>query len=158
MFKRIALFLSVCLVPLLSFAVDNKPFVGQISAADLLNDHQQFSNEYNNFVPTVADTQAMQTLKGKDILVLFGTWCHDSQREVPRLLKLLDSSKVALASLKLVAVGYDKRDPEGIAARYQLKYSPTIIVLTAGEELGRLVEKPKASIASDLSQFNPVTE
>jgi thioredoxin 1 len=90
--------------------------------------------------------------------VLFGTWCHDSQREVPRLLKLLDSSKVALASLKLVAVGYDKRDPEGIAARYQLKYSPTIIVLTAGEELGRLVEKPKASIASDLSQFNPVTE
>ena len=154
MFKRIALLLSFCVVSFLSVAADNKPFAGQISAADLLSEYPKFASEYENFSPTTADKKAMQALAGKDILVLFGAWCHDSQREVPRLLKLLDSSNVALASLQLVALGYDKQDPEGIAGRYQLKYTPTIIVSTAGVELGRLVEKPNESIASDLSQFN----
>ena len=154
MFKRIALLLSLCVVSFLSVAADNKPFAGKISAADLLSEYPKFASEYNKYTPTPEEQQAMQSLAGKDILVLFGAWCHDSQREVPRLLKLLDSTNVGFASLQLVALGYDKQDPEGIAKRYQLKYTPTIIISKSGIELGRLVEKPNESIASDLSQFN----
>ncbi|TMN71684.1 thioredoxin [Pseudoalteromonas sp. S1727] len=154
MFKQIALLLSLCIVSFLSVAADNRPFTGQISAADLLSKYPKFASEYEIFTPTTADTQAIQSLAGKDILVLFGTWCHDSQREVPRLLKLLDSTNVAFASLQLVAVGYDKQDPGGIAKHYQLKYTPTVVVSNGGIELGRLVEKPNESIARDLSQFD----
>ncbi|MFY8325281.1 TlpA family protein disulfide reductase [Pseudoalteromonas sp. ZZD1] len=153
MFKRITLLLSLCLLSFMALAADNKPFTGHISGVDLLNEYPKFASEYESFSPTTADEKAMQTLAGKDILVLFGTWCHDSQREVPRLLKLLDQSNVKVNSLQLVAVGYDKRDPQGIAEQYNLQYTSTIIVLDKGEEVARMVEKPKQSLVKDL--INP---
>lgn len=156
MFKRITLLLSLCLLSFMALAADNKPFTGHISGVDLLNEYPKFASEYESFSPTTADEKAMQTLAGKDILVLFGTWCHDSQREVPRLLKLLDQSNVKVNSLKLVAVGYDKSDPQGIAEQYNLQYTSTIIVLDKGEEVARMVEKPKQSLVKDLINPNIV--
>lgn len=127
-----------------------------VTAERLLSDHDKFAKQYQAFSPTPQDVALMQKLAGKEVLVLLGTWCHDSAREVPRLLKLLDQSKVNIKSLKLIAVGYDKRDPQGIAAHYNLKYTPTIIVLDEGEELTRVVETPTHSLAHDLSQSSAV--
>ncbi|MGB0924391.1 MAG: thioredoxin, partial [Pseudoalteromonas shioyasakiensis] len=59
---------------------------------------------------------------------------------------------VQLGSLKLVAVGYDKLDPAGLAKQYDLMYTPTIIVLDGEKELTRMIEKPKQSLALDLTQ------
>jgi hypothetical protein len=87
------------------------------------------------------------------LLVLFGTWCHDSEREVPRLLKLLDLSDVELESLSLHGVNYNKQEPNNLHRQYDLKYSPTIILLQGEDELGRIVEKPILSIGEDLASF-----
>ena len=95
----------------------------------------------------------MAKLEGKDLLVLFGTWCHDSQREVPRLLKLLEQSKVELNSLTLVAVDYNKQDPQGLAEQFQLKYTPTFIVIDQSKEQHRVVEKPQGTLAEALVHF-----
>lgn len=84
-------------------------------------------------------------------MVFLGTWCHDSKREVPRFLKLLNAAKVQLDSLRLVAVGYDKLDPNGLAKQYDVRYTPTIIVSDGEKELVRMIEKPKQSIAADLT-------
>lgn len=153
MFKRITLLLSFCLLSFMTLAADNKPFTGHISAADLLNEYPKFASEYESFTVNAADTKAIQKLADKELLVLFGTWCHDSMREVPRLLKLLDTANVKVAQLRLVAVGYNKQDPEGIAQQYDLRYTPTIIVLDNKKELNRMVEKPTQSLAIDLAQF-----
>lgn len=140
---------------LVSFCVvaDQAPYSGELTQTRLLTDHKKFADEYEQFQPNNQDIKNIQKLAGKELIVLFGTWCHDSMREVPRLLKLIEQSNVNIKSLKLVAVGYDKRDPQGIAAQYNLKYTPTIIVLDKGKEIARMVEKPNQSIASDLSQF-----
>jgi thioredoxin 1 len=90
------------------------------------------------------------------LVVLFGTWCHDSVREVPRLLKLLDVSGVKLKSLSLHGVNYNKQEPNNLHRQYDLRYSPTIILLQGDAELGRIVEKPMASLGEDLAEF--VTE
>lgn len=152
MFKQFLLVLALFVAPLAM--ADKGPFVGEISTTRLLADYAKFNKEFTVFTPSNDELAKIQQLDGKDIVVLFGTWCHDSEREVPRLLKLIAQSEVALKSLTLVGVGYDKRDPQGIAQQYNLKYTPTMIVLDDGKEIARMIEKPKVSLASDLSQFN----
>lgn len=93
----------------------------------------------------------MQALQGLSLLVLFGSWCHDSEREVPRLLKLLNQSGVKLQSLQLHAVNQQKQHPAQLHLQYQLQYTPTIVVLQGNTELGRIVERPIVSLAADLA-------
>ncbi|WP_283708898.1 TlpA family protein disulfide reductase [Pseudoalteromonas prydzensis] len=156
MFKKLIFLSALLCISAVSYANTVKPFSGELSTASLIAEHPKFAQQYQAFSPNADELNVMQQLAGKELLVLFGIWCHDSQREVPRLLKLLDQSKVNIKSLKLIAVGYDKRDPQGIAAHYNLKYTPTIIVLDEGEELTRVVETPTHSLAHDLSQSSAV--
>ena len=151
MIKKLILLCALSM-PLAACADDVAPFSGEISAQALLNDYDKFSEYYTTFTPTSQDIALMQKLKGKELVVLFGTWCHDSHREVPKLIKLLEQSKVELASVNYVAVGYNKRDDAGIAQAHDLKYTPTFIVKQNGKELVRVIEKPTGSLAEDLTQ------
>ncbi|MEO2280227.1 TlpA family protein disulfide reductase [Pseudoalteromonas pernae] len=132
----------------------SEPFVGQLDSHTLLEKYDDFSKEYAKFETTDEDLVLMQKLQGKSIVVLFGTWCHDSHREVPRLLKLLAQAHVELAELKLVAVDYAKEDDNGIAKKFGLKYTPTFIVLDGDKEVARVIEKPEGTLASALSRFD----
>ncbi|WP_105199382.1 thioredoxin [Pseudoalteromonas sp. T1lg10] len=133
---------------------DDKPYIGVIDSASLLSEYKTFATAYDDFAPSDDELAQMHKLTGKSLLVLFGTWCHDSEREVPRLLKLLALSKVELAQLELVAVDYSKKDDRGLAEQFALKYTPTFIVLDGDTELVRVVEKPEGSLAEALTDFN----
>ena len=150
MFKQLVLLCALSM-PLVSIAA-TAPFTGDITTDVLLNDYDKFNEQYNAFTPTEQDIALMQKLEGKELIVLFGTWCHDSHREVPKLIKLIDESKVELASIDYVAVGYNKRDDAGIAEAYDLQYTPTFIVKDDGKELVRVIEKPTGTLAEDLTQ------
>jgi thiol-disulfide isomerase/thioredoxin len=131
----------------------SEPFTGVISASQLITEYPQFRSVYEQYQPSLAEIAAVKSLSGKSLLVLFGTWCHDSEREVPRLLKLLDLSGVELKSLSLHGVNYNKQEPTNLHQQYNLRYSPTIILLQDEVELGRIVEKPMASLGEDLAGF-----
>lgn len=146
----------ICIASLLFSALTfagTPPYIGEISTEVLLKDYPAFSEEYDEFSPSEEELRTIKALEGKQVLVFLGTWCHDSKREVPRLLKLLDGSGVKLGSLQLIAVGYDKLDPDGLAKQYDLRYTPTFIVSSNGKELLRMIEKPKHSIAMDLTRL-----
>lgn len=145
------IYIAALLFSALTFA-GTAPYSGEISRDDLLKDYSSFSEEYDEYTPSEEELTTIKALQGKQVLVFLGTWCHDSKREVPRFLKLLDTAKVQLGSLKLVAVGYDKLDPAGLAKQYDLMYTPTIIVSDGEKELSRMIEKPKQSLAVDLTQ------
>ena len=66
---------------------------------------------------------------------------------------MLDLSGVDLKSLSLHGVNYNKQEPTNLHRQYDLRYSPTIILLQGEKELGRIVEKPMASLAEDLAGF-----
>ena len=131
----------------------SEPFTGIISASKLIKEYPQFRSVYEQYQPSSAEITAVKSLSGKSLLVLFGTWCHDSEREVPRLLKLLELSGVELQSLFLHGVNYNKQEPTDLHRQYDLKYSPTIILLQDEIELGRVVEKPMVSLGEDLASF-----
>lgn len=129
------------------------PLTGVISASLLITDYPQFRSVYEDYQPSSAELTAVKSLAGKSLIVLFGTWCHDSEREVPRLLKLLDLSGVVLENLSLYGVNYNKQEPSNLHQLYDLKSSPTFILLQGEQELGRVVEKPKVSLGEDLAGF-----
>lgn len=87
------------------------------------------------------------------VLIVFGLWCHDSQREVPRLLKLLSEANNPNIEVEMISVGYDKKIPES-ANQYgvSIKYTPTVILFDQqGKELKRFVERPNTLWATDLA-------
>ena len=55
-------------------------------------DSQNFQDNYEKYKPgNLLDPTLFRDI---EIYVLFGTWCHDSQREVPRFLQLLNSLNI----------------------------------------------------------------
>lgn len=133
-----------------SSAGQQQDAVGEISQQLLLAQYPVFANNYNAYSPSDEEVTALTSLSGHSLLILFGTWCHDSEREVPRLLKTLDASGLDNIDIQLVAVDRNKRDPNGIALSHELKYTPTFILLKDDKELGRVIERPKRTLAQDL--------
>jgi thiol-disulfide isomerase/thioredoxin len=85
-----------------------------------------------------------------DIVLFLGTWCQDANDEVPKLLKIYAEAGNAGFSLKIYAVDRKKREESGLAEKLRLDRVPTIVLLQEGKELGRIVEKPHASIEENL--------
>lgn len=128
-------------------------FAGPISAQQLLSQYPVFQQAYDDYHPSPQELAAVHRLAGHSLTILFGTWCHDSEREVPRLLKLLEISQVALKDIKLVAVDLHKSDPDGLSRQHNLRYTPTFILSVDEQEIGRVVERPVNSLGEDLAAF-----
>lgn len=126
--------------------------VGDITVEQLFAQYPKFSAGYDAFQVTPEELSALEVLDGKEVIVLFATWCHDSQREVPRLLRLLDESSVDLEKLTLYGLDRRKRDPAGFAKKFALRFTPTIVVLDDGLEVARVIERPRVSLASDIAE------
>jgi thioredoxin 1 len=126
---------------------------GEVSQQQVADQMPHFAEYYQAYRPSQQELEAALQLQGKSLVILFGSWCHDSQREIPRLLKLLDVAQVPLASLQLVAVNQQKQDPDGLSRTYQLRFTPTFILLDGQTELGRIVERPELSLGQDLANL-----
>lgn len=89
-------------------------------------------------------------LKNISIKVFMGTWCEDSQREIPALQKVLEASDYKMDHLEMVAVTHDKDTPNNLEEGYELEYVPTIIFFKDGAEINRIVEYTQESLEKDM--------
>ena len=93
-------------------------------------------------------------LANKSITIFMGTWCGDSRREVPRVLKMLDCCGFPMNDLALVMVGNSdslyKKSPQHEEAVKNIVRVPTIIVEQKNAEIGRIIESPITSLEKDL--------
>lgn len=123
---------------------------GWISADSLFTAIPKWQSLYEDFEP---DSLAVRALKAwnldHEVLVFFGSWCGDSRREVPRFLKTVDVIQNPHVRYRLYALNRSKRDDAGLAERYDVSRVPTFIVLENGEELGRIVERPRYGVERD---------
>ncbi|RMZ60115.1 thioredoxin [Chryseobacterium nematophagum] len=113
-----------------------------------------YIKEHDEYTP---DAQAIVELKKKkinsyNIIVFLGTWCEDSHRDFPRLMKILEEVKYSDKKLTIIAVNRKKESPTGDEGRYNIQKVPTIIVEKYGKEIGRIIEMPTSGyIEKDLS-------
>ncbi|MEY2996945.1 MAG: hypothetical protein RIQ82_324 [Bacteroidota bacterium] len=89
-------------------------------------------------------------LKSCYIKVFMGTWCEDSQREVPALMKLLNLTEFDQSQLEIIAMTHDKDTPENYEADYEIEFIPTIMFFKDGAELNRIVEYTQETMEIDL--------
>ena len=119
--------------------------VGDIKPGELLGDYPSFRRGYEAF-----EVEPLNLPEDTSVLLFFGTWCHDSEREVPRLLKLLETAGLSEDQLTLIALDYRKREPEGRAAEFNVRYTPTAIFMRDGVEVGRIIERPATTLHEEI--------
>jgi thiol-disulfide isomerase/thioredoxin len=88
-----------------------------------------------------------------DLLVFFGSWCGDSWREVPRLIKIVQLAGLSETRVRYYGLDRTKKSSDGLTDTYRIERVPTIIVLRKGEELGRVVELPRSTLEGDLFEI-----
>lgn len=92
--------------------------------------------------------QAVEILKAKVdsvfFVIIFGTWCHDSQNLIPQFLKWSDAAGFPERRITLFAVDRAKKVQGNIAQLFNVKNTPTFIVMHNGKEAGRVVEYGKS--------------
>jgi len=131
----------------------DKHLVGTIDKAALQQPPFQYwyTKNYSSYSPNKADVEALAAkLDDIHVKVFMGTWCHDSQREVPRLYKILESSNFDLSNLSLVSLSSAKSTPDGLETGLNIQRTPTFIFYRDAVEIGRIVETPRVSIEADI--------
>ena len=144
--KKAIIFLIVFLTFNCFSAVINKYPVGDITKKSLLEQYDEFAQKYNKFS---FERSAYIETEDITVKVLFGTWCHDSKREVPKMLKIFEAYGLEDKSISLVAVNPEKNEPITTINEFNLEFTPTFIFFRNGEEIGRIVEKPNQSLLED---------
>lgn len=130
----------------------NKPTmaIGNINSEQLLSTYTDFSQEFEAFSVSEAEMKQVAAWPNTvTIDVFFGSWCHDSVREVPRLLKAVNKQ----VKVNLIGLDYLKSEPLGRALQAEIKFTPTFIVYLNNKELGRIVERPTGSLVTDIDNL-----
>lgn len=145
------IFLSLFLLSCLVYGEKNQHidhFTGNITITELFESYKEFEKSYDNYIPA---NFGEISIEGLNVKIFFGTWCHDSKRELPRLLKIFKQIGIEDANIELIAVGTNKKEPQGRATKLNLVYTPTLIFFRGSQEIGRIIEKPVISLEKDIA-------
>ena len=112
--------------------------------------YEESYNIYPTDKPTISELKKAK-INSYSITVFLGTWCGDSKRNFPRLMKILDETKFPKSKLHIIGVNRKKQSPNGEEAKYNIVKVPTIILEKYGKEIGRITEEPETGyIEKDL--------
>ena len=114
-----------------------------------------FLKNYNDYTGDLKAIDSLRPLlKNKKVTIFLGTWCGDSKREVPRMLKILDGCGFPEKQARLIMVsnltGMYKQSPQHEEAGKNIIRVPTFIFYENGKEMGRIIESPVLSLEKDM--------
>jgi cyclophilin family peptidyl-prolyl cis-trans isomerase/HEAT repeat protein len=128
--------------------------VGPVTADRLLARVPEYIQRKSEYRPDLSVVEMMKSyVQPEDhIEVFMGTWCDDSQREVPKLLRISDELRQLGLEIPttFVAVDRSKQKPAGLIAGKDLQKVATFIYYRGDRELGRIVERPTGLFEDDL--------
>ena len=130
----------------------NEILVGQISYAQMTQYTEAwFDKEYDLYRVNAERLDKIKPqLNDKRVVLLMGTWCEDSQREVPGMMKILNAAGYNTAEMEIIAVDEDKKTIEGLEKKYDLTYIPALIFFDGKNEVNRIVEFPINTLEQDI--------
>ncbi len=119
-----------------------------------------WKDEFDATVPGEEAVSLLREASGTyDVVVVLGSWCSDSEREVPRLVKVLravggDRFRLRLLGVDRTLVVPDPAFPRELLPGRKAERVPTIFVLDgSGQELGRIVETAELPLEELLVEF-----
>ncbi len=114
-----------------------------------------YDKSYNAYtIDTVTGKQIQSDFKNKSMDIFLGSWCGDSKREVPRMLKVLQYAGIDTARVNLIFVDNStttyKQSPQHEEKEKNIHHVPTFIIYDGNKEMGRIVESPIVSLEKDM--------
>ena len=137
--------------------IDREILIGEINEEGLENPIfvEDWQDKYDIYLPDKVIAKKLKRFfkKSKDISikVFLASWCDDSQEHLPDFVKLLDRTK--FKTVKYYALDRQKSmDTYDFInlSQFNIERVPTFIIYKGNEEIGRIIETPKASLEKDL--------
>ena len=112
---------------------------------------QYFIEEYANYKPNQEILNKLdEHLFSCSMTIVLGTWCHDSEEQVPRMYKVLDKMDFNTAMVQIICVDKKKTGCDTDVSNLDIQRVPTFILYKGEEEVGRIIETPKLSLEEDI--------
>lgn len=113
-----------------------------------------YDTEYKEYqLDTETLDNAKEFLENITITIVFGSWCGDSRRELPRFLKMLDYVEFDQNNLKMIAVDRTKTTAYYDVSPLNIEYVPTMIIYKSNDEWGRIIETPIETLEKDFKNI-----
>lgn len=90
----------------------------------------------------------MESQEDLKVKVFIGTWCHDSQEQLPRFYKIVDQLESNI-ELKIYGLDEFKTCPSLNVPDYNIELVPTFIFYSKDHEIGRIIETPEVTLEAD---------
>ncbi len=129
--------------------------IGRTTADRLLAVVPEYAERKAAYKPDVSEVEFLASaIQPADrVEVYMGTWCPDSQREVPKLLKIVDLLKEKYSRdlpVSFVAIDRSKSKPASLIDGKHIEKVATFIYYRGDREMGRIVEEPVGLFEDDL--------
>ncbi|MDC1009743.1 glycerophosphodiester phosphodiesterase [Flavobacteriaceae bacterium] len=112
---------------------------------------QWFENNYESYNLDINTlNNDFSNIYEYQIEIYMNTKCHDSEREVPRLIKILDELNFSEDNLKIVLLNSEKKSSGGYENEKNITNTPTFIFLNESGEKNRIVEFPFENLEKDI--------
>lgn len=131
----------------------NEMLVGKQSKEELLKlpYNLWFNPNHENYKPNMTTlTELKKHLNDVSITIFMGTWCEDSQQQVPGFYKILEALQFDNNKVTLITVDKSKTTPEQFEKGLNITNVPTFIFYRNGKELNRIVERPMETLEKDM--------
>ncbi len=110
-----------------------------------------YEEEYRQYEPDQKIIEILKKLPSDwEATIVLGSWCSDSQREVPRFFRILDEAGIDEQRLTLVGVDRAKEARGLDLDELGVERVPTFIFYRKGKEMGRITETPAETLEKDM--------
>lgn len=110
-----------------------------------------FEPEYTAYQPDQEILQAIGNMLGDyHITIVMGSWCSDSQEQVPRFYRILDMLQFPEDQLTIICVDRKKKTIRSDIQSLDIQLVPTFILYKANTESGRIIETPAENLEKDI--------
>jgi len=111
-----------------------------------------YLNEYEDYQINGDAINKLMDIKKDDvkIKIVMGTWCPDSRREVPRMVRIFDIWRFPMAQVSFIGVDKTKHTSVSEYESLKIERVPTFIIYKNNVEAGRIIETPSTSLEQDI--------
>ena len=130
--------------------------VGSLSWDDWTDVCGWIDCQASGYLPSDFNVKIISELASPDsvrFIVFAGSWCEDSESEVPKIFKLFKAAAVPSSKATLYGVDSNKREPSGMAEFYRIQRVPTLIIMKGSRQAARIVEYPEKSWEEDIIKY-----
>ena len=110
-----------------------------------------FDENYKNYdLDELTAKKIKPLIKNFEITVFMGTWCEESQKDIPGFFKLYDYIKADNDKIQLIGMSEQKTTPQNYEKGLEIFNVPTYIFKKNGKEINRIVEFPVETLEKDI--------